>query len=282
MQFLYAETNSIKTNEVEVLFKMNSANIAHDVIKKYPGVRDELVKTFLWNVEFKPKIILTNDRDAFRKIVGSDIVIAFAVPDKDLIVLDTSRIYTKPFTLETTLKHELCHLLLHHNIEQKRLPRWLDEGICQWASGGIAELMTSDEGRTLAKASLSDSLIDIQELERFPLDERSLMLAYEESRSFIEYIVSEFGSRKTLQILEYLKQEDSINESVSKSLSINLFELEKKWQAYLKRKHTWFFYLSNNLYTIIFFLAGILTIYGFLRLLKKKRAYVDDDNENEE
>jgi hypothetical protein len=57
-------------------------------------------------------------------------------------------------------------------------------------------------------------------------------------------------------------------------------ELEESWRAYLKRRHTWFYYLSSNIYTIIFSIAAIFTIYGFFRLLQKKRAYMDKDEED--
>jgi hypothetical protein len=50
---------------------------------------------------------------------------------------------TYPFTLTVTLKHELCHLFLHYLIGGGELPRWFNEGIAQWTSGGIAELMFS-------------------------------------------------------------------------------------------------------------------------------------------
>lgn len=281
IQLLYAETNSIQTSEVEIFFEKPLANIAEEVLKSYPSVKDEIIKTFHWEVDFRPKVVLIRERDKFKKIVGSDIILAFAVPDRNLIVLDTTRVYTKPFTLETTLKHELCHLLLNRNIDRERLPRWLDEGVCQWASGGIAELMSNDEGRALAKATISDRLIDMRELERFPMDEKSLILAYEESKSFVEYIVSEYGKERMLNVLGNLKEGHSINESIQKSLSISLFELEKNWHAYLKRKHTWFSYLSNNLYTMLFVLAALVTIYGFIRLMKKKRAYKDEEEEED-
>jgi len=272
-----AEMNTLQTNEVVVLFKGPIGNIAQEVTKVYPTVRADLAETFRWEVVFRPEVVLVNNRVNFGKMVGNDIVVAFAIPDQNLIVLDTSRVYTKPFTLESTLKHELCHILLHHNIESERLPRWLDEGVCQWASGGIAELMASDEDRVIAKASMSERLIKIGELERFPLDERSLILAYQESKSIVEYIVSEFGKQGILNVLEYLKEAYSVEDSIQKGLSISLFELEKNWHAHLRRKHTWFSYFSNNLYTILFFIAALVTVYGFIRLLKKKKAYVDEE-----
>lgn len=282
VQVIHAEIRTIQTKDFAVSYEERLADAAAEVAQVYPVVSQELVETLEWEMDFRPKIILTGDRDAFRKIVGMDIITAFALPDRNLIVVDASRVYTKPFTLRSTLKHELCHLLLHRNIDSRLLPRWIDEGVCQWASGGVAELMADDGGRILTKAAVSDRLIDIRELARFPMDEPSLILAYEESKKFVEYIVIDFGKIKLMQILENLKEGDTINESVQKSLGIPLSELESKWHASLKRKYTWFAYLSANLYTIIFAIAALITVYGFIRLIQKKRAYKDDEEEEEE
>ena len=282
MQVIHAEIRTIQTKDFTVSYEGRLSNVAAEVAQVYPVVSQELIETLKWEMDFRPKIILTGDRDAFRKIVGMDIITAFALPDRDLIVVDTSRVYTKPFTLRSTLKHELCHLLLHQNIDSRLLPRWIDEGVCQWASGGVAELMSDDGGRILTKAAVSDRLISIRELARFPMDEPSLILAYEESKNIIEYIVRDFGKIELMQILENLKEGDTINESVQKSLGLPLSELESKWHSSLKRKYTWFAYLSANLYTIIFSLAALITVYGFIRLIQKKRAYKDDEEDEEE
>ena len=282
MQVIHAEISTIQTKDFTVSYEERLANVAAEVAQVYPVVSQELIETLKWETDFRPKIILTGDRDAFRKIVGMDIITAFALPDRDLIVVDTSRVYTKPFTLRSTLKHELCHLLLHRNIDSRLLPRWIDEGVCQWASGGVAELMSDDGGRILTKAAVSDRLISIRELARFPMDEPSLILAYEESKNIVEYIVRDFGKIELVQILENLKEGDTIGESIQKSLGLPLSELESKWHSSLKRKYTWFTYLSANLYTIIFVLAALITVYGFIRLIQKKRAYKDDEEEEGE
>ena len=281
MHTLYAEPNKIQTKEVIVIFEEPLETVAKDVVKIYPAVKADLVATLDWKVDVIPDVILVKDKSTLMRMVGSDIIIAFAIPGRNLIVLDTSRVYTRPFTLEATLKHELCHILLHSNIKDERLPRWLDEGVCQWASGGIAELMADDGDRALTKATISDGVISIGDLIRFPRDEKSLLLAYEESKSIVEYIVSEYGKQGILQILEYLKEGHSIDDSIQKSFSVSTSELEIKWLAHLKRKHTWFSYLSYNIYTILFSFAAVITVYGFIRLLKKKRAYVDDDEEKD-
>jgi hypothetical protein len=274
---LYAEIKSIQSDEVVVLYEGQMKGIAEEIAGVYPSVKKELVNTLEWDINSRPDIVIAKDRETFRRIVGIDIIVAFAVPQKNLIVLDISRIYTKPFSLETTLKHELCHLVLHRHIEENNLPRWFDEGVCQWASGGVAELFTGEGDRALSQATVSNNVIRIRSIDKFPRDGKRLILAYEESKSFIEYIISEYGENKLLQSLQYLKEGDSIDGSFARSFSVSFRNLEQKWLAHLQRKYTWFSYVSNNLYTILFFLAGIITLYGFFRLLKKKREYKEEE-----
>lgn len=281
LQILYAADSTVRSDEAEVFAEESLTNLAREVLRVYPSVRKDLEETFHWKVDFRPKIFLVKDRETFRKITGSDLILAFAVADRNLIALDTSRILTRPFTLETTLKHELCHLVLHRHIENVRLPRWLDEGVCQWSTGGIAEIVMENGDRYLTKATISDRLIEMRALERFPMDERSLILAYEESRSFVEYIVGEYGSSRLLMVLADMKEGHPVDEAVQKNLSLSLFEIENHWRAHLKRKHTWFLYVSNNLYAILFFLAALVTVYGFFRLMKKKRDYKDDEEDEQ-
>jgi hypothetical protein len=265
---------SIQTGEAAVLFEKPLKSMAGEVAGIYPDVKEELVKTFKAKIDFRPSIILTRERNKFTRMAGSNIVIAFAVPGRNLIVLDASRVYAKPFTLGSTLKHELCHLVLHRNIPNENLPRWFDEGVCQWASGGVAELISGEGDMALSNAVMSGRQIGLNNLDRFPADERSLALAYEESKSVVEYIATKYGKEGVLRIIKYLQEGNSINGALRKGLSINLSGLEENWHAYLKRKYTWASYLSANLYTILFAFAALITIYGFVRLLKKKKSYL--------
>lgn len=274
---LSAAPESFQTRDLEVLYDKNSLYMAEEVVKMYPDIREELEKSLPWKIDFQPRILLVKDRHAFIQAAGSDIFLAYAVPRRYLIVLDASRVYSKPFTLETTLKHELCHLLLHRHIADAGLPRWLDEGVCQWASGGISELLATHGGNALAKAIMADTIMRIKDIETFPTDEASLVLAYEQSKNFIEYIAGQYGQDSIVRILNYMREGDTVDESIQKSLSISLPELEHTWHAHLRGKYSWFSYLSSNLYTILFLLGGLITIYGFIRFLKKKREYVDEE-----
>ena len=274
---LHAENKVLQTREVTVIFEERQEVAAVEVAKVYPLVKSELTENLGWSVDFKPTVLLDRGGETIKRNTGSDIFVAYAVPQRNLIVLDTSRVYAKHFSLESTLKHELCHLIIHRNIE--RPPRWLDEGVCQWASGGIAEFMTEDGKRALQNAAVSGSLISIRELFRFPPE--NIILAYEESKSIIEYIEKEFGKQGVLRILAYMKKGHSLDDSLQKGLSFITLELDEKWQAYLKKERRWFPYLSSNLYGILFFFAALITVYGFMRMLKKKKEQVDEPEDED-
>ena len=77
----------------------------------------------------------------------------------------------------------------------------------------------------------------------------------------------------------HFKEGISLDESMQRSFSMSLDDLEQDWKSRLKRKYTWFYYLSSNLYTILFVFAALVTVYGFIRLLQKKRAYKDEEEE---
>jgi len=271
--------------QVTVRFDAPLQGAAREVLRIYPAVRSELLKELGWETASKPEttqIVLLKDHASFRKISGSDLVTALAIPREDLILIDYSKMGTHPFTLEVTLKHELCHLELHRAISAERLPRWLDEGICQWVTGGFGEIISDGSRSGLREAVLSKRLVSIEGLEaRFTSDGKDLILAYEESKSIIDFIKKKFGISDLRKILEQMRIGDDLDTAVRKALSISLDELEKQWRASLSPGSAWLFYLRDYLYELLFLAAALLTICGFFRVLKKKRDYKDDEEEGE-
>ncbi len=266
----------IETSEVVILFEEPLRTAAREVADIYAGVKVELEETLGWRLNFRPTVLLIKDRETFQKIIGSKLVVAVAIPRKKLVVIDYSRMREHPFTVGTTLKHELCHLLLHHHIRRSNLPKWLDEGISQWVSDGMAEIITDGRRSFLNEAILSGNYLSLDELTAsFPKDKKSLLLAYEESKSIVEYINSRFGRDGILNILMYLKEGYDVDAAVLKSLSIPLYELERRWHGHLRRRTTWITYMAANLYEILFFVAALITVYGFIKFLIKKRNYRD-------
>jgi len=277
--FLYAEDlGIIQTDEIIVLFQEPLGIAAKEVMDIYGGLKRELEEILRWPVNFRPTVLLIKNSNEFQKIAGNKSVVALAVSQKNLVVIDYSKMNTHPFTLGITLKHELCHLLLHHHIKKTKLPKWLDEGVSQWVSDGVAEMIMDRKRSVLKEAIRTENYIGIDSLTTsFPEHTKSLMLAYEESRSLVAYIGSKFGKNGILDILKYLKEGYEVDAAIRKALSIPLDDLERRWHSHLRKKTTWFIFLITNLYEILFFLGAMITIYGFIRLLIKKRAYEDEE-----
>ena len=106
-----------------------------------------------------------------------------------------------------------------------------------------------------------------------------MILAYQESKSVVEYIVKECGRGRLIGILDSLEKGDPMETALQDNLAQGLHGLENKWSGYLGRRYTWFVYFSSNIYTLIFLFGAIITLYGFMRLLRRKNEYTDDDEE---
>jgi hypothetical protein len=275
------EFQSLRTGDVEVFFDASLRPAAKEVLHLYPIVREDIESLFAWKLHSKPSVLLIKTRKDFLKMAGNSLVVAFAVPQRNLIVIDNSKMITHPFSLATTLKHELAHLLLHQYIRADIFPRWLDEGLCQWASDGIGEVIRDPKSSLLNRAAYSGNFIRLQELQQnFPPDKRSRLLAYEESKSFVTYLSGRFGREIIFKVLHHMENGLSAEAAIQKASLIPFETLEKEWQHSLRRKTTWFALLSYWLYEILFALMALITIYAFIRRRITKKHYWDDEPED--
>jgi hypothetical protein len=269
----------IEENSVAVLFDPSLKVPAEEVAGMYPGVRAELEHALGWGLNLRPTVILIRDRHMFEGMAESPITVAFAIPKKSLIVIDQSRMNTHPFTLRNTLKHELCHLMLHDRV--RNVPRWLDEGISQWVSDGLGDIVMDQKRSLLNRAALRGGIMPIRSLSnRFPGTRDGLVLAYEESKSFVAHMVSVYGKDGLLDIIERMKRGEDAETAVSSALSTPFDAIEGKWRDSLRKRVTWFTFLSYHLYDILFGLMALISIAGFIRVWLKKRSYRDGEDED--
>ena len=238
---------------------------------------------FGWNLDMRIQVVLVGDTRSFQKLTRNKLFVAFAVPDKDLIVIDYSRMNTRPFSLNITLKHELCHLLLHRHISRHNLPKWLDEGVCQWVSDGIGEIFVNQGWSGLDSAVMADRIIPLKRLtDYFPRDEASLILAYEQSKSLINYVDRQYGYNAIMETLAFLKNGETVESALMNSLAISDRQLEKEWLNHLEETPRWLVFLASHIYAIIFFLAAVLTVAGFIRHMRRRKKIYDEWEDEDE
>jgi hypothetical protein len=278
-----AQTQILQNDDIAVVYEPPLKAAAGEVLRMYPVLRQELEGLFGWHLNAGAQVVLVKTNQTFQNLARNNLIVAFAVPDKNLIVIDYSRMSTRPFNLSITLKHEMCHLLLHEHINSGNLAKWVDEGVCQWASDGIGEILMDQNGSGLDAAIMAGQTLRLSRLaETFPGDTRSLTLAYEESKSVVAFIDRQFGKQALLNILSDLKNGKTIETASMQNLSITISELENQWLTEIERTPRWLVYLADNLYGILFFLAALLTVCGFLLRLKRKRRWEDEQEEDDE
>jgi hypothetical protein len=278
---LAEEFHVLENINAKILFDNGLEPAAKEIAEIYPETRARLERIFGWSLNLRPSVLLIRDSIRFQNRGVSPLTVAFAVPKSNLIVIDYSKMARHPFTIENTLKHEMCHLLLHHHIKEKLLPRWLDEGICQWASDGIADIIIDQKRSLLNRAAHRGVFIPLDALAQgFPPDNDGLMLAYEESKGFVSHIISLYGKEGMLSVLNHMKNNESVEQAFIKALSMPLDDLEQEWNVSLRKEVTWLILLSYYLYEILFGLMALIAIFAFIKIILKKRAYMAEDAED--
>ncbi len=247
-----------------------------------PVARAKIEKALGWELRSKPHVLLMGDREAFRQMTGNPLVTAFAIPEANLIAIHVSPATRNPYMLQETFLHELCHLLLHGQMEGASLPRWLEEGICQWVSGSLGEIAAGDALET-SEISIARRPIPMIALEeRFPGSGDPILQAYAQSRSLVEYVVSRYGKEGPQGILRLLKEGHRVDQAIGLALGISYGDLELEWLRHIQGRSVWVIWASQHLYEILFFASAVLTIIASARLWAKKRRRDAEDGSAEE
>ncbi len=280
---LSVEPSVLDSQELAVVYDAGLESTAQQIPAVYAGIRQELENLFHWPVAFRPSLVLIADSKKFQKLAGHPLVVAYALPHKNVMVINNAKMTTSPFTLQATIKHELCHLLLHHHIKGEQLPRWLDEGICQWASDGLADIIMDTRRARLPAAILSGQHFELAKLRhRFPQEKNGLILAYEQSKSVVDYMSREYGPQGVLDLLDLMRQGHPLESAVEIRFAVSWGQFESQWLDHLKTHASWFTYISRHLYEILFVLAALLTILGFIRRVLRKKAYAREEDKLDE
>lgn len=256
---------------------------ARALSEAYPDARAKIKTALGWELKSRPSVLLLGNREAFRKMTGNPLVTAFALPEASIIAIHVSQATGNPYVLRETFIHELCHLVLHEHIGGASPPRWLDEGICQWVSGSLGEIAA---GEALDTSGISIALhpIPMHALEdRFPDSGLLMLRAYAQSRSFVEYVISQYGKEGLQKILQILKEGHRLDQAIGQALDISYAELEQEWLRYIRERNVWLIWASQHLHDILFFAGAVLTIIAFARVwARKRRRNAEDEGINDE
>ena len=172
--------------------------------------------------------------------------------------------------MEQRIPHELMHVMLYRSIGAgyKDLPAWLREG-----TATLAEVNPNpDYDRVLANAGANNTLIPIRELcASFPRNSDTAFLAYAESRSFIHYLQSTYGSAKLLSLVSIYADGVDCERGTENAYGVSLSKLEMDWRASALGQNAILPALRNlSPYLVLLCLILLIPFIGIMTVMRKK------------
>ncbi|MFC1985484.1 peptidase MA family metallohydrolase [Chloroflexota bacterium] len=132
--------------------------------------------------------------------------------------------------------HELTHLVIHQMTlnPYNELPTWLDEGLAVYAEGAPELVFTT----YLARAIAEDKLISVRSLASpFSAYTDESLLSYAESRSLVEFLISNYGQDKMLELLNTFSEGSSYDGALVKVYGFDMDGLDNLWRDYVTRQY---------------------------------------------
>ncbi len=128
--------------------------------------------------------------------------------------------------------HELTHLVIHQMTfnPYNDLPTWLNEGLAMHTEGVLEPEYTT----YLNKAIAEKSLISVRSLSSpFSAYGGQSYLAYAQSYSLVNFLISRYGQTQMLELLLTFRQGSSYDDALEKVYGFNMDGLDTLWQDYV-------------------------------------------------
>lgn len=246
----------------------SDAGVAARVVRILGRARASVESRLGRGLPARPHVVLApNDREFARRVEGiagtppAPYVLAMAFPARDLVVIRRSGLREGTDAgLERTLGHELAHLVLGE-VERRRgrrLERWLNEGLAEWAAGRTP---TGEEASALTGWARFGELKPFGELAaRFPDHGQASGRAYTQSMAFVCWL----GERAALaDLVDALARSADTNAAFRVVLGRDALEAEMEWVEELKAEHSTFRTLLFSL--DVWSVMALLALVAFAR-----------------
>ena len=127
--------------------------------------------------------------------------------------------------------HEITHIIVARATKDSYtgVPLWLNEGLAEYGN------IEPDSGydRYLEWAVDTNRLFPFSSLNRFPGNPNLTLVAYGQSRSFIEYLVNEYPKQNMKNLMKGLSDRKSFDNSFLDAYGKTLNDVESDWRSTL-------------------------------------------------
>lgn len=265
----FSDVRSTSVLNFDIEYRPAEEPWARDIIARANAARAALNRATGEALLSRIRIVVTPDRQTFLRLVGdwAENSAAVAAPGQRVMVINGDVMRSgPPGNFGTTLLHELAHLFF--GVKSPRpLPRWLDEGLAQ----AIAHEGNAEGVAALVWARWLGGLIPLRDLERsFPVQADRQRLAYQQSLSVVQYLVSEEYGGSLSRFIDTLTGREAEPEIERFWNPMTRDLLEARWQKSLGSGTNW---LTLTLSSGLFWGGlALLTILAWLIIRRRSRA----------
>jgi len=130
------------------------------------------------------------------------------------------------------IAHELTHLVINQVTLNPYidLPTWLDEGLAMHTEGPLEPVFSDSLGMAIAE----NRLISVRSLASpFSAYAEESVLSYAESYSLVDFLITNYGGGKMLELLNTFRQGSSYDGALEEVYGFNMDGLDALWRAYV-------------------------------------------------
>ena len=130
------------------------------------------------------------------------------------------------------IAHELTHLVINQVTLNPYiyLPMWLDEGLAMHTEGPLEPVFADSLGRAVAE----NRLISVQSLSSpFSAYAEESVLSYAQSYSLVDFLITNYGRGKMLELLNTFRQGSSYDGALEKVYGFDMDGLDALWRDYV-------------------------------------------------
>lgn len=217
------------------------------------------------------KVLLCSSNDEFTDLMTlsgklPDQTVAFAVPKFKTITLKNPKDMPAKSDYYKILKHEYCHILLHHIAPQSRIPLWFDEGFAQYFAKQwnftkeVEFLMDALQGNTLNLSKYNY---------HYPKYKNKVGMFYLQSYYNFKKLIADYDFVKFQKFLEMLNQTEKFSISFYRIYGCTVQQFLEKVQNSIKPHLILALFYSG--FGFIWTLIPFLLLIAFIRKQIKKR-----------
>jgi len=262
---------NLESHPFQFFFTKSDKLYAEELSSLFQNAYFDLKNRIELDIQKSVSVFLTPNQEVFNKLTGNAVphwVEGVADPLRSLIILKSPMMTDRHERLPKLVRHELTHILIGQSVPNPTvLPKWFNEG--------MAIHLSADEeftaGEAISKALLSNSTISLSEIDEvLQFQQAKAALAYEESYSFILYLIEEYGFGAVIKLIQQLNSSSSFEQAFQKSFGVDLFEAELDWFVHIEKKHRWSFLVNFEIYLWILILVIFILAFLGIRIRNKR------------